>query len=56
MRVIASKSRARIWLWLDQRQARGAAATRASKSCNSYSQHTRGEAVLGRADGRVGCD
>lgn len=28
MRVIASRSRARIWLRLDQRQARGADATR----------------------------
>lgn len=52
MRVIASKSRARIWLWLDQRQARGAAATRASKSCTLT---RKGEAVPGRADGRVGC-
>lgn len=51
MRVIASKSRARIWLWLDQRQARGAAATRASKSCTLT---RKGEAVPGRADGRVG--
>lgn len=58
MRVIANRSRARIWLWLDQRQARGAAATRASKSCNSYSQHTRGRGCAwgGRTDakGRVG--